>query len=99
MLSVLRRNSLRFKQFFIARSVCDEKVEQRYFTRGVGAGRECKRILDNIGTGESGLLALMLAQRTDDNVLLTPWNWMPGLPCKRGKRCHFLLAASNNSAY
>lgn len=67
--SVFRRNGFTFKQFFVAHDRCAMKVG----TDGILLGARApvagvKRILD-IGTG-SGLLALMLAQRTDNSVLI-----------------------------
>lgn len=65
--SVLRRNGFTFKKFFVAHDRCAMKVG----TDGILLGAwspiaRVSRVLD-IGTG-SGLLALMLAQRTDDSV-------------------------------
>ncbi|MDR0805189.1 MAG: tRNA1(Val) (adenine(37)-N6)-methyltransferase [Enterobacteriaceae bacterium] len=67
--SALRRGGFTFKQFFVAHDKCGMKVT----TDGVILGgwtdvSHCQRILD-IGTG-TGLLALMLAQRTDNHVML-----------------------------
>lgn len=65
--SVLRRNGFTFKRFFVAHDRCAMKVGTDGILLGAWAPvAGVKRILD-IGTG-SGLLALMLAQRTDDNV-------------------------------
>lgn len=65
--SVLRRNGFTFKQFFVAHDRCAMKVGTDGILLGAWAPvAGVKRILD-IGTG-SGLLALMLAQRTDQNV-------------------------------
>ncbi|QMI06213.1 tRNA(1)(Val) (adenine(37)-N(6))-methyltransferase TrmN [Citrobacter sp. RHB25-C09] len=67
--SFLRRNGFTFKQFFIAHDRCAMKVGTDGILLGAWAPvAGVKKILD-IGTG-SGLLALMLAQRTDDNVTL-----------------------------
>ncbi|MFE8045735.1 tRNA(1)(Val) (adenine(37)-N(6))-methyltransferase TrmN [Brenneria goodwinii] len=64
---VLRQGGFTFKQFFVAHDRCAMKVGTDGILLGAwapvsGAGR----ILD-IGCG-SGLIALMLAQRSDDNV-------------------------------
>lgn len=67
--SVLRRNGFTFKQFFVAHDRCAMKVGTDGILLGAWAPvAGVKRILD-IGTG-SGLLALMLAQRTDENVII-----------------------------
>ncbi|TXP51804.1 tRNA (adenosine(37)-N6)-methyltransferase TrmM, partial [Escherichia coli] len=67
--SVLRRNGFTFKQFFVAHDRCAMKVG----TDGILLGAwvpvaGVKRSLDS-GAG-SGLLALMLAQRTGDRVII-----------------------------
>ncbi|AIR00322.1 tRNA(1)(Val) (adenine(37)-N(6))-methyltransferase TrmN [Pluralibacter gergoviae] len=65
----LRRNGFTFKQFFVAHDRCAMKVGTDGILLGAWAPvANVKRILD-IGTG-SGLLALMLAQRTPDAVTL-----------------------------
>ena len=65
--SVFRRNGFTFKQFFVAHDRCAMKVGTDGILLGAWAPvAGVKRILD-IGTG-SGLLALMLAQRTDESV-------------------------------
>ncbi|CBG89265.1 tRNA(1)(Val) (adenine(37)-N(6))-methyltransferase TrmN [Citrobacter rodentium] len=67
--SVLRRNGFTFKQFFVAHDRCAMKVGTDGILLGAWAPvAGVKRILD-IGTG-SGLLALMLAQRTDKSVII-----------------------------
>lgn len=67
--SVLRRNGFTFKQFFVAHDRCAMKVGTDGILLGAWAPvAGVKRILD-IGTG-SGLLALMLAQRTDESVIV-----------------------------
>ncbi|GCB37954.1 MULTISPECIES: tRNA(1)(Val) (adenine(37)-N(6))-methyltransferase TrmN [Citrobacter] len=67
--SVLKRNGFTFKQFFVAHDRCAMKVGTDGILLGAWAPvAGVKRILD-IGTG-SGLLALMLAQRTDENVII-----------------------------
>lgn len=65
----LRRGGFTFKQFFVGHDRCGMKVT----TDGVIFGgwtpvSGCRRILD-IGTG-TGLLALMLAQRTEQHVMI-----------------------------
>ena len=65
----LRRDGFTFKQFFVAHDRCAMKVG----TDGILLGAwspvsRAKRILD-IGTG-SGLVSLMLAQRTADDVVI-----------------------------
>lgn len=67
--SVLRRNGFTFKQFFVAHDRCAMKVGTDGILLGAWAPvAGVKRCLD-IGSG-SGLLALMLAQRTDDSVMI-----------------------------
>ena len=65
--SLLRRNGFTFKQFFVAHDRCAMKVGTDGILLGAWAPiARVKRVLD-IGAG-SGLLALMLAQRTDSSV-------------------------------
>lgn len=65
----LPRNGFTFKQFFVAHDRCAMKVGTDGILLGAWAPiAQVKHVLD-IGTG-SGLLALMLAQRTDDRVML-----------------------------
>lgn len=67
--SVLRRNGFTFKQFFVAHDRCAMKVGTDGILLGAWAPiARVNRVLD-IGAG-SGLLALMLAQRTDDQVTI-----------------------------
>lgn len=65
--SVLRRNGFTFKRFFVAHDRCAMKVGTDGILLGAWAPiAQVTRVLD-IGTG-SGLLALMLAQRTEADV-------------------------------
>ncbi|WP_308561086.1 tRNA1(Val) (adenine(37)-N6)-methyltransferase [uncultured Klebsiella sp.] len=65
----LPRNGFTFKQFFIAHDRCAMKVGTDGILLGAWAPiAQVKRVLD-IGTG-SGLLALMLAQRTGETVIV-----------------------------
>lgn len=65
----LRRNGFTFKQFFVAHDRCAMKVGTDGILLGAWAPvAKAQRVLD-IGTG-SGLLTLMLAQRTPDAVTL-----------------------------
>ncbi len=67
--SVLRRNGFTFKQFFVAHDRCAMKVGTDGILLGAWAPIvRVKRVLD-IGTG-SGLLALMVAQRTEGSVVI-----------------------------
>ncbi|EPG7964467.1 tRNA(1)(Val) (adenine(37)-N(6))-methyltransferase TrmN [Citrobacter koseri] len=67
--STLRRNGFTFKQFFVAHDRCAMKVGTDGILLGAWAPvAGVTRILD-IGTG-SGLLVLMLAQRTDESVTI-----------------------------
>ena len=69
--SVVRRNGFTFKQFFVAHDRCAMKVGTDGILLGAWAPvAGVIRCLD-IGAG-SGLLALMLAQRTDDSAILSP---------------------------
>lgn len=67
--SVMRRNGFTFKQFFVGHERCAMKVGTDGILLGAWAPvAGVRRILD-IGTG-SGLLALMLAQRTPDAAVI-----------------------------
>lgn len=67
--SLLRRDGFTFKQFFVAHDRCAMKIGTDGVLLGAWAPvAGATRILD-IGTG-TGLLALMLAQRTPDDVLI-----------------------------
>lgn len=66
---VLCCNGFTFKQFFVAYDCCAMKVGTDGILLGAWAlVAGVKRCFD-IGAG-SGLLALMLAQRTDDSVMI-----------------------------
>lgn len=65
--SVLRRNGFTFKQFFVAHDRCAMKVGTDGILLGAWAPVAGVKRIPDIGTG-SGLLALMLAQRTDESV-------------------------------
>jgi tRNA1Val (adenine37-N6)-methyltransferase len=65
----LAKNGFTFKQFFIAHDRCAMKVNTDAIILGAWADvAQAKSILD-IGTG-SGLIALMLAQRTSETVCI-----------------------------
>lgn len=65
----LRRNGFTFKQFFVAHDRCAMKVGTDGVLLGAWAPvKQASRILD-IGSG-TGLVALMLAQRTSEHVLV-----------------------------
>jgi len=65
--AVLRPDGFTFKQFFVAHDRCAMKVGTDGVLLGAWAPvADAKRVLD-IGTG-SGLIALMLAQRTGESV-------------------------------
>lgn len=67
--ALLRRDGFTFKQFFVAHDRCAMKVGTDGILLGAWAPvAGVKRILD-IGSG-SGLLALMLAQRTEQHVTI-----------------------------
>lgn len=67
--AVLRHNGFTFKQFFVAHDRCAMKVGTDGILLGAWAPiAQVTTILD-IGSG-SGLLALMLAQRTADKVMI-----------------------------
>lgn len=65
----LKKNGFTFKHFFVAHDRCAMKVGTDAILLGAWAPvAQAKRVLD-IGTG-SGLIALMLAQRTSESVML-----------------------------
>lgn len=65
-----KANGFKFKQFFIAHDKCAMKVNTDGILLGAWADiSRCQHILD-IGTG-TGLVAIMLAQRTTENCYVT----------------------------
>ncbi len=80
----LPRNGFTFKQFFVAHDRCAMKVGTDGILLGAWAPiAGVKHVLD-IGAG-SGLLALMLAQRTDHDVQVDAVELDEGQPLRRGK--------------
>jgi tRNA1Val (adenine37-N6)-methyltransferase len=80
----LPRNGFTFKQFFVAHDRCAMMVGTDGILLGAWAPiAGVKHVLD-IGAG-SGLLALMLAQRTGDDVCVDAVNWTQRPPPGAGK--------------
>ncbi|AHM75416.2 tRNA1(Val) (adenine(37)-N6)-methyltransferase [Yersinia hibernica] len=67
--TVLRRGGFTFKQFFVAHDQCAMKVGTDGVLLGAWAPVEKARKVLDIGCG-SGLIALMLAQRTPSEVMI-----------------------------
>ncbi|TPG64257.1 methyltransferase domain-containing protein [Ewingella americana] len=65
----LRRNGFTFKQFFVAHDRCAMKVGTDGVLLGAWASVEQASCILDIGSG-SGLIALMLAQRTPSSVMI-----------------------------
>ncbi|WP_172909858.1 tRNA(1)(Val) (adenine(37)-N(6))-methyltransferase TrmN [Photorhabdus heterorhabditis] len=63
----LRRGGFTFKQFFVSHDRCAMKVGTDGVLLGAWASVSDKKAILDIGCG-SGLIALMLAQRTDENT-------------------------------
>lgn len=80
----LPRNGFTFKRFFVAHDRCAMKVGTDGILLGAWAPiAGVKHVLD-IGAG-SGLLALMLAQRTGDDVHVEAVELTKRPPLRRGK--------------
>lgn len=84
--SALRRDGFTFKQFFIAHDKCAMKVGSDGILLGAWAPVVGVNSILDIGTG-SGLLALMLAQRTADNVTIDAVELDPDASAQARNNC------------